>query len=237
MFRANVTPRRIAGNDRDSEMRRSQRELSPPDTSITADRMPERQTAIHQKTDEELIAGFQAGNLESFTILVGRYKDQLLNFVYRYVGDYDDADDIVQDVFVRVYRNKDAYRPIAKFSTWIYTIATNLAKTEFRRRKRHALFSLSRGADEYHDRQFDIPDNRYPADGDADRSLQQELIQRALSSIGAKYREVLILCDVQDLSYEEICEITGLNMGTVKSRLNRGRAKLQVLLKDLLDER
>jgi len=199
--------------------------------------MPERQAAIHQKTDEELIADFQAGDAGAFTLLVGRYKDQLLNFVYRYVGNYDDADDIVQDVFVRVYRNKDAYRPIAKFSTWIYTIATNLAKTEFRRRKRHALFSLSRGHDDEHGRQFDIADDRYPADAEADRNLQQELIQRALNSLGGKYREVLILCDVQDLSYEEICGITGLNMGTVKSRLNRGRAKLQILLKDLLDER
>ncbi|MBI1805122.1 MAG: sigma-70 family RNA polymerase sigma factor [Ignavibacteriae bacterium] len=198
--------------------------------------MPERQTAIHHKTDEELIADFQAGNLESFTLIVGRYKDQLMNFVYRYVGDYDDADDIVQDVFVRVYRNKNAYKPIAKFSTWIYTIATNLAKTELRRRKRHSLFSLNRGRDEQQEKQYDIPDSRYPADGEADRSLKQELIQRALNSLGGKYREILILCDVQDLSYEEICGITGLNMGTVKSRLNRGRAKLQVLLKDLLDE-
>ena len=198
--------------------------------------MPEQHSARHQKTDEELIAEFQSGNSESFTLLVGRYKDQLMNFVYRYVGDYDDADDIVQDVFVRVFKNKNAYRPVARFSTWIYTIATNLAKTELRRRKRHSLFSLNRGYGEHQVKEFDIPDDRYSADLEASRALQQERIQNALDSLGAKYKEVLILCDVQDLSYEEICEITGLNIGTVKSRLNRGRARLQILLKDMASE-
>ena len=83
---------------------------------------------------------------------------------------------------------------------------------------------------------MDIPDNRYAADAVAESSLKQEIIQKALNAISSKYREVVILSDVQELTYEEICAITGLNMGTVKSRLNRGRSQLQELLKDLKEE-
>src|SRR5689334_21662305 len=93
-----------------------------------------RRTAV--QSDEELIALFQDGDESAFSILVGRYKDALVNFAFRFMGDYDEADDVAQETFVRVYRNKLAYRPVAKFSTWLYTIASNLSKTALRRRKR-----------------------------------------------------------------------------------------------------
>src|SRR5437879_422409 len=97
--------------------------------------MSERHVAVGAQTDEELIKAFQNGREEAFSALVGKYKHQLMNFVYRYLGDYDDADDVVQETFVRVFRHKDSYEPVAKFSTWIYTIASNLAKSQLRRRK------------------------------------------------------------------------------------------------------
>lgn len=184
-------------------------------------------------TDEQLIAEFQQGRQEAFTMLVERYKDQIVNFCYRYLGDYDEADDVAQETFLRLYHKKDQYKPIAKFSTWLYTIATNLAKTHLRRRKRFAFFSFKSEDD---DKRNDIPDNRYPADAEADRSMKDEMIQKALHSISPKYREVVVLCDIQELSYEEISAITGVNIGTVKSRLNRGRAQLKELLKELHDE-
>ena len=198
--------------------------------------MSDTVTVPHKQSDEELIAAFQQGRLEAFNLLVGRYKDQLINFVYRYLGDYDQADDVVQETFIRLYHKKDTYRPIAKFSTWIYTIATNLAKTQLRNRKRRTIFSLTRHGTEDREREYDIPDERYAADSFADSSLKQEIIQKALNSIPEKYREAVVLCDIQELSYEEICAITGLNMGTLKSRLNRGRTALQELLKDLKNE-
>lgn len=185
------------------------------------------------QSDEDLIALFQNGDETAFSLLVGRYKHHLVNFAYRYLGDYDDADDIAQETFVRVYKNKHAYKPVAKFSTWVYTIAANLAKTQLRRRKRVMIFSLTRKKDDEQDVAIDIPDSRYAADARAESSLKQEIIRKALDAISPKYREVVVLCDVQELTYEEICAITGLNMGTVKSRLNRGRAQLQNLLKDL----
>jgi RNA polymerase sigma-70 factor (ECF subfamily) len=198
--------------------------------------MSEQQTAVRKETDEALIAQFQEGRNEAFNLLVGRYKDQLMNFVYRYLGNYDEADDVVQETFVRLYRNKDSYKPVAKFSTWLYTIATNLAKTQYRRRKRRVMVSLTRQRGEDRDSMIDLPDISYAADKVADSSLQQEIIQKALNAIPEKYREIVIFSDIQEMSYEEISEMTGVNIGTVKSRLNRGRTKLQELLKDLMRE-
>jgi len=192
----------------------------------------ERPSTTHQeRSDEELIAEFQAGRPEAFTVLVGRYKDPLTNYVTRFLADRDAADDVVQDVFVRVYRKKNSYRPVAKFSTWIYTIAANLSKTELRRRKRHLMFSLSRGREDADRQPMEIPDLRYASDIQAEQGSRNALIERALATLSPKFREILILADIQDLSYEEIAEITGSNMGTVKSRLNRARTKLQKQLR------
>ncbi len=189
-----------------------------------------------KQSDEELITAFQQGHLEAFNILVGRHKNQLMNYLFRYLGDYDQADDVLQETFIRVYRKKEFYKPIAKFTTWLYTIATNLAKTQISRRKRYLFFSKSKRNETRPEEAFDIPDQHASTDTLADSMLKQKIIQEALDSISPKYREVVILCDVQELSYEEICKITGLNIGTVKSRLNRGREKLKVLLKDIVDE-
>jgi RNA polymerase sigma-70 factor (ECF subfamily) len=188
------------------------------------------------RTDEELIAAFQQGDRDAYTLLVGRFKHPLVNFVYRFVGDYDQADDVVQETFIRLYQKADAYKPVAKFSTWLYTIAANLARTALRSRSRHGTFSLYRKRGEEGEREVEIRDDRYPADAMAEGTLRQEIIQRALNELPEQYREAVILYDIQELSYEEICAITGMNMGTLKSRLNRGRTRLQELLKDLAHE-
>ena len=86
------------------------------------------------------------------------------------------------------------------------------------------------------EKEYEIPDERYAADSIAESSLKHEIIQKALNAIPEQYREAVILCDIQELSYDEICSITGMNMGTLKSRLNRGRSQLQALLKDLYNE-
>lgn len=198
--------------------------------------MNEQRAAIQPETDEALIARFQEGRIEAFNILVGRYKDQLINYVYRYLGDYNAADDVVQETFVRLYKHKDAYTPIAKFSTWLYTIATNLANTEYRRRKRRIMVSLNHSRGDNPDKAIDVPDTSYAADKAVESSLKQEIIQNALNAIPEKYREIVILSDIQEMTYEEISAMTGLNIGTVKSRLNRGRTRLKELLKDLMDE-
>jgi RNA polymerase sigma-70 factor, ECF subfamily len=186
-------------------------------------------------TDEELILEFQQNNtVRAYEILVQRYKNPLTNYVYRFLGDYEACADIVQETMIKVYRNKDSYKSIAKFSTWIYTIAGNLARTEYQRRKRRNIFSISSYGDD--DDTFDIPDESARPDVITDSGIKNEIIQKALLKVSDAYREMVILRDIQDMSYEEIAEVTGITVGTVKSRINRGRNQLQKLLKDIYKE-
>jgi RNA polymerase sigma-70 factor (ECF subfamily) len=191
---------------------------------------------LNDLSDEELIIEFQKNNtIKAFEILVQRYKNPLTNYVFRFVGDYEACVDIVQETMVKVYRYKDSYSSIAKFSTWIYTIAGNLARTEYQRRKRRKVFSIhSYGEDK--DETYEIPDESYRPDVMTDSGIKDKIIQDALQKVSKAYREVVILRDIQEMSYEEISEITGLNVGTVKSRINRGRSQLQKLLKDIYKE-
>ena len=186
-----------------------------------------------QMSDEDLMTQFQQGTVTAFDILVSRYKDSLMHYIYRFLHDVEECEDLLQETFLRVYRNRHSYRRIAKFSTWLYTIAGNLARSEYRKRKLRQLYSLQSvnlDAEEY---EFQIPDETHPPDDFAEGSLQDQYIQDALQQIPEEFREIVVLRDVQQLTYQEIAEITGLPMGTVKSRINRGRTKLQALLKDI----
>jgi len=187
---------------------------------------------LTELTDEELILEFQKNGTEkAFEILVQRFKNPLTNFVFRFLGDYDSCVDVVQDTFVKVYRYKDNYSSLAKFSTWIYTIAGNLARSEYQRKKRKNFFSINSYGEE--EKTYDIPDNSYRPDVEADMNIKSEIIQKALLKVRDSYREAVILRDVQEMSYEEIAEIMQIEVGTVKSRINRGRAELQKYLKDI----
>jgi len=190
---------------------------------------------FYELTDEELIVEFQSnGNEKCFEILVQRFKNPLTNYVYRFLGDYDSCVDVVQDAFIKVYRYKDNYSSVAKFSTWIYTIAGNLARTEYQRRRRRNWFSINSYGDE--EKTFDVPDNSNRPDVAADMSIKNEIIQKALMKVRDSYREAVILRDIQELSYEEIAEILQIEVGTVKSRINRGRAELKKYLKGIYND-
>ncbi len=190
---------------------------------------------VDKLSDEELIYSFQEGDNNAYNEIVKRYKDRLINFVYRYVGNYDDSEDIVQDTLVKVYVSKHLYKEVAKFSTWIYTIAINLSKTKLIKKQKYKVYSLSTAYDD-EEKDFDIKDEAYLPDVNANSKFQEAYIQKALESIPENYRKLVVLRDVEEFSYEEICEMTGLPMGTVKSRINRGREKLQKLLKDIYRE-
>ncbi len=185
-------------------------------------------------TDEQLIEKFKEGNIYAYNELVRRYKDQLVNFAYRFLGDKDDAEDIVQETFLRVYKKKEAYKSVAKFSTWIYTITGNLAKTELRRRKRRKILSLSNIG--YEDKDFDLKDTDSGPEELVDKVINDKIIQNAIQALPEKFKEVIIFRDIQELSYEEISSIVKIPLGTVKSRVNRGRLKLQEKLSGYLKE-
>ena len=190
---------------------------------------------LRELSDEELILEFQKNNTEdAFNILVQRYKNPLTNFVFRFLGDYANCADVVQETMIKVYRYKDAYNSVAKFSTWVYTIAGNLARTEYRRQRRRNIFSISDYGEDHST--YDLPDESSRPDVITDSGIKDEIIQKALLKVKETYREAVILRDIQGLSYEEISEILGVNEGTVKSRINRGRAQLQELLKGIYKE-
>jgi len=190
----------------------------------------------HSATDEELLRRFLDGDEAAFVTLMRRYKEPITTFMYRFLGNYDDAVDVAQETFVRLYRFGHTFIGEVKFSTWLYTIASNLARTELKRYRRRFGTTLGAAFGAGDDETWDIPDESYRPDEQVDRTRIVQEVQKALMSVSPTYREVVILRDVQQLTYEEIAEITKTEMGTVKSRINRGRAQLQDRLQALYNE-
>ena len=183
--------------------------------------------SLTSMTDEELMRKFQKGKESAYNEIVARYKNKLLNHIYYFVKDRSLAEDIVQDAFVRVYLNKDKYTDIAKVSTWIYTIANNLAKTQLTKNSRMDKFSIT-GKDGAKD--FEINDTHASTDT---AILRDELKKKLMDSIDAleeKFREIIVMRDIDQLSYEDIAEVLDIPVGTVKSRLNRARMNLRSLI-------
>ena len=185
-----------------------------------------------EPTDEQLIARFQQGDEYAYNLLVKRYTDPLMNYVYRFVGDRIDAEDILQETFLRLYKNKHYYKEIAKFSTWIYTIAGNLAKTELRKRKRRNIFSIHNFMST--DKDYELPDKEVTPDKQANSVITDREIQKAINKLSPKFKQVILLRDIKGFSYEEISQIVNIPLGTVKSRVNRARIKLQHDLKKFI---
>ncbi len=182
-------------------------------------------------TDEELIARFQEGDEQAYVELVNRFRNRLMSFIYRYVNDMEQAEDIVQDALIKLYTHKHYYKNIAKFSTWIYTIAANLAKTELRKKKTRKVTYLSQMGPE--ERDYELPAVEPDTDELAQSEYIENKIQAAIQKLPLHFRTVTILRDIQELSYEEISKIVDVPLGTVKSRINRARIQLQKELKDL----
>ena len=181
-------------------------------------------------SDEELIARFQDGDEQAYVELVNRYRNRLMTFVYRFVNDMEKAEDIVQDTLMKLYTHGHYYRNIAKFSTWIYTIAGNFAKTELRRKKRHKVTNLSQMG--FDDREYQLPSVEPETGETAQGHFAEKKIQMAIQELPLHFRTVVILRDIQELSYEEISKIVDVPLGTVKSRINRARLQLQEPLKE-----
>ena len=180
-------------------------------------------------SDEILIKKFQEGDVGAYNQIVFRFKDRLLHFIYRFVNDLDLAEDLVQDTLLKLYTHKDSYQEIAKFSTWLYTIAANLARTELRKKKRRKTFSVTELSRE--DREFIIVSSDVDPSEDLSSQNFEKSVHRALAELPDDFKTIIILRDIQELSYDEISKIVEVPMGTVKSRINRGRVKLQQLLK------
>jgi len=186
-------------------------------------------------SDEELMLLFQRDVHAAFDILVERFQNPLMNFIVRFTGNYDDAADILQDTFLRIYKKKHLYKTIARVSTWVYTIAGNLAKSELRKGHRKYTTRLVRTTNDNDEYALPLHDDDPLPDRSANSSMLSEHIQKALLQIPEVFREAVVLRDIQELSYEEIAEIIDMPIGTVKSRISRGRIQLQEILKDIYD--
>ncbi len=180
---------------------------------------------LRAQDDSAVVSAFLAGEERAFQELVERYQTRLLNFIFRTIGDRERAEDLVQEVFIRVYRHLHRFDQEKKFSTWIYTIASNLAKNELRNRSRNPLVLFQtikkNWQDEDRPLQFEDPASR-PDDLYRKRHLR-DLVEQTVSQLPEHHRQVFVLRELEGKSYEEIAEITGCNLGTVKSRLNRAR--------------
>ena len=186
-------------------------------------------------SDEDLIKRFQDGDEQAYVELVNRYRDRLMNFVYRFTSDSEQSEDIVQETLIKLYTHKHYYKNIAKFSTWIYTIAANYAKTELRKKKNRKITNLSQMSSDEKD--YDLPSVQPDTDQLIESEYLEKRIQSAINTLPLHFKTVIVLRDVQELSYDEISNIVEVPLGTVKSRINRARLQLQKELKDLKKEK
>jgi len=176
--------------------------------------------------EQELIARVQQGDEEAFAQIMGLYKDRIVNYLYQFTGDYQRAVELSQETFLRVYFKADRYKPIAPLSSWIYAIASNLAKTEVKKRRKMATVSME-----------DLPNNfeagvfsKDPVDPGLIRNLRE-----ALEALDPRYRIPVVLKDMEGFSQEEIARIIKRPVGTVKARISRGREYLKKSLEKALE--
>ena len=165
-----------------------------------------------------------------------RYHQPLSNFVRRFVNDKETSEDIVQETFLRCMRHREKYPEIKKLSTWLFTISANLARTELRRRKRWYSISILSDKGAEHTKFFEPLTNEPPPDAQVIEDQVQSIVRKSIDKLPCEFREAIILRDISGYSYKEISKIFGLPIGTIKSRVNRGRMRLQRLLKDLAEE-
>ena len=190
------------------------------------------------QNDSDVVAAYLAGDRRAFDVLVDRYQRRLLNFVYRAIGDRERAEDLVQEVFIRVHRHLHRFDQAKKFSTWIYTIASNLAKNELRNRSRNPLVlfqTISKKDSEADQRPLQFEDLHTRPDDLFHKRHLRELVEGAVAQLPEHHRIVFVLRELEGKTYEEIAEITDCNLGTVKSRLNRARNRFAQLIAPLVD--
>jgi RNA polymerase sigma-70 factor (ECF subfamily) len=199
---------------------------------------PDRDPAsppILSLSDEDLMARVGEDDERAFAELVRRFQGRVINLVSRVLNDRECGDDITQEVFVRVFVHRRNYRRGSKFSTWLFTIAANLAKNEIRRRvRRRNWFSLNALQEILKDSAIQLADPTEGRESRMEREQLQEAMGRAIATVPEKYRLALVLRDIDGLTYEEIAEVLGIPGGTVRSRINRARGMLKRKLIPLL---
>ncbi|MFH1144484.1 MAG: sigma-70 family RNA polymerase sigma factor [Candidatus Eisenbacteria bacterium] len=188
--------------------------------------------------DEDLMEKIVEGSELAFELLVKRYQAKITNLVHRFIYDRDRAVEIAQEVFLRVFLHRKRYRRSGRFSTWIYTIAVNLAKNELRRKSRlRGVTSLDNLLEIAGDSGAYLADKEPSPDQQTHQHRVEETVMAAIQQLPPKYREVILLRDIQQLTYEEIEQVLNIPGGTVRSRINRARSALKQILEPILGRR
>ncbi len=189
--------------------------------------------------ENKLIDEAKMGNFESFGDLVTMYEKKIYNYCLRMTNRREDAEDLTQEVFVRVYKGLKGFQGNSQFSTWIFRIAHNICIDHYRKSK-FTMVSLSQPKNEEDQREIDLPSEDPTPEEEALRKEQQEFLLKCIGELRPEYKTVIILRDLQHHSYEEIAEILDVPLGTVKSHISRARSALREAVRPLLqggDER
>jgi RNA polymerase sigma-70 factor, ECF subfamily len=197
-----------------------------------------------QEEDFYLIKAFleNADNRTAFNRLVLKYKDMVFNLCFRLLGDYDEANDCAQDIFIKVFNNLKSFKFKSGFSTWLYRISVNTCKnnlSSLTSRMKKKMMSLdnpgnAQESSNISNYKIDVRDNLNNPAELYDKKEREMIIQNAVNSLKGKEKLLVVLRDIEDKSYEEIVEITGLNIGTVKSGLSRARQELRDKLRGVI---
>ena len=207
---------------------------------MALDKVESRQAGVQShdvpdshQSDHALIEAAKNGDEAAFAVIVGRYRNPITNYLYRFLNDYEEAVDLAQETFVRVYFAIDRYHTDYAFSTYIYRIATNLAISEIRKRKRRTVLSLTGLFQGESDEttEFQPTDKKALPDKVLIDDERERVIAKAIATLPPKYRLPVILRDIEGRSYEEIASILELGLGTTKSRISRARGLLKEKLK------
>ena len=201
--------------------------------------MPLLVAMVVHSLDAELVRRFKGGDREAFARIVDRYQDRVFTLALRWLGDRQVAEEVAQDVFLALYRNLGDFRGDARLSTWIYRVVVNHCKNKrlYHSRRRMDRHEPLDGARPGHE---DGPHRQLPADqpgtdAATHRAEAERLVHDALQRLDEEPRRIVVLRDIQGLSYDEIGELLGLPRGTVKSRLHRARSRLAAILSERID--
>jgi RNA polymerase sigma-70 factor (ECF subfamily) len=187
--------------------------------------------------DAKLIKAFKGGDKAAFDKLVLKHKNKLFNLCYRFLGDYQEANDSAQETFIKVYESLKKFRFQSAFSTWLYRIAVNTCKNKLKssayRQKKRMVSLDNPGSPDKSQPAMEIQDETYSPVKELEKKERMRMVQEAIDTLPTEQKAVVTLRDIEGLSYEEIVEITGFNLGTVKSRLARARLDLRKKLRSV----
>jgi len=193
---------------------------------------------IDDQADEDLMVLYQKGEVRAFEILLVRHRKPLYNFILRYLGDKETAEDLLQEAFMRVIKGAEAYKRQAKFTTWLYTIARNLCVDQTRRRKhrKHASLDAPLDAGEESGSLLDvIPSKEMASDRKSVNKQLHETMQRAIAGLSEEQREVFLMREFLDMPFKQIADVVGVPENTVKSRMRYALDKLRLELDEYKD--